>query len=66
MRGWRECERDPRTNLTVGRLSLQNISTGAPFGRAHRKREGGRGRRWRVKERGSTEERGENRGLGRG
>lgn len=27
-----------------------------------RGREGGRGRRWRVKERGSTEKRGENRG----
>lgn len=30
-RGRSECERDPRTNLTVGRLPQQNISTGAPF-----------------------------------
>lgn len=31
-RGRSECERDPRTNLTVGSLLRRNISSGAPFG----------------------------------
>lgn len=34
-RGRSERERDPRTNLTVGSLLQQNISTGAPSGRTH-------------------------------
>lgn len=72
-RGRSECERDPRTNLTVGRLPQQNISTGAPFwqntqkerGRGARGGGGGGWMRWRAKERGSTEKRGKDRGEGK-
>lgn len=39
-RGRSECERDPRTNLTVGRLPQQNISTGAPFWQNTQKKPG--------------------------
>lgn len=70
-RGRSECERDPRTNLTVGRLPQQNISTGAPFWQNTQKERGrGAGGRRGVaaaaaKERGSTEKRGKDRGEGK-
>lgn len=68
-RGRSECERDPRTNLTVGRLPQQNISAGAPFWQNTQK-ERGRGARGEggvaaAKERGSTEKRGKDRGEGK-